>query len=113
MVETVRPRAISTGIRRRSKVVLPAPLQPASPITRIGKEGLADDRGASKTGPCWIKACWCKRRPGRTLSTEAHSCEIVQFEHPGAARRPGGAGVWAEQDSFGLKLSRRPRARRS
>src|SRR5262245_10914340 len=35
MVETLKPRRTSSGTSRTTKVVLPAPLQPASPITRI------------------------------------------------------------------------------
>jgi hypothetical protein len=33
MVETVMPRAISAGIRLMTRVVLPLPLQPATPKT--------------------------------------------------------------------------------
>jgi hypothetical protein len=35
MVETLTPRSISAGSNRVSKVVLPLPLQPARPKTRI------------------------------------------------------------------------------
>src|ERR1700710_2172098 len=35
MVATLTPRATSTGMARTSRLVLPAPLHPASPITRM------------------------------------------------------------------------------
>src|SRR5215470_11225313 len=37
MVETLKPRRTSSGTSRTTRVVLPAPLQPASPITRIAE----------------------------------------------------------------------------
>src|SRR5690606_27925797 len=37
MVETLSPRATRTGMRRVRRVVLPEPLQPARPMTRIEK----------------------------------------------------------------------------
>ena len=36
MVETLKPRAVSTGIRLDNSVVLPLPLRPTMPMTLAG-----------------------------------------------------------------------------
>src|SRR6476659_6913629 len=54
MVETLKPRAVRSGITRVSSVVLPAPLQPAMPMTFISHSscaGIAVHRTASLRSP--------------------------------------------------------------